>query len=141
MNCLLTMLMVVTDEENPPAKIITAYFPNIEKEWMALIAKISKKTRRKTIKLSHCDFGLLYAATDLYGRLIASSYRHILPILKKRTVLPFPETDTIWHEDEFISQVTVIVDHDLKLFNEEFSHFPVIKAYRAIAGEMVWFDD
>jgi hypothetical protein len=154
LNCLRTLALVLNDEENPPAKIMSAYFPELENEILTLLSKfmkIHKDGRRSKIKLTCAEFGLLYACTDLFGRLSASAYRHILKDIEKDRMIPLPKEGSeekkevkersFEDREEHIAFLTGVVDEALKSINEQFGDLKVIKAYRSIAAQLLWFDD
>ncbi len=144
LNCLVTFLLILRDKENPPAKMLTAYFPNLERYISEVIDKIAiKDKRRKKVMLTTGEYGVLYACTDLFGRLRASSYNNLIKKIEKETVF---ENFTADVESKFIeennkSSLMSTVEQSLKLNNENFGDYAVIKDYRAFTAQMIGFDD
>ena len=142
--CMGGLLMLLSDIDNPPARIITTYFPTIIEELINLSRKFMTKTkgRRRRVNLTQGDFGLIYACNDIFGRLYASSYYNLLPELQKskpefKTLTPLNEEGNALN----MSFTTSIVDRDLKRFNRDYGDYPVIRDYRKIAAVMIGFDD
>lgn len=143
-NCLNVFYTILHDKENPPAKILTAYFPNLEDYIYEVTRKIVvKDKRRKKVVLTMGEFGLLYACADLFGRLRASSYHNLAHDLAKGTVYEELNThiERDFMEDDNKSLLLNIVEIGLRRNNEEFGDCAVIRDYRALAAQMIGFDD
>ncbi|MBL7815448.1 MAG: hypothetical protein JNL70_10565 [Saprospiraceae bacterium] len=139
--CVFALQTILLDGENPPAKIIQAFFPDIEAEMFKLAVKLRKSINRKIVRFSEQEFGLLYASTDLYGRLMASTYHDIMIIVARRNRITDLETlsDEELANQPFLTRSSV--DDELQMFNEGFGELPVIKTYREVTADMPWFDD
>jgi hypothetical protein len=143
-NCLNAFYMILRDKENPPAKILTAYFPNMKDYIHEVVTKIVvKDRRRKKVTLTMGEFGLLYACADLFGRLRASAYHNLAKDLMKGTMYEDlnAEIERNFIEEDNKSLLLTVVEVGLRRSNEDFGDCAVIKDYRALAAQMIGFDD
>jgi hypothetical protein len=143
LTCLSTIFRVLIDRDNPPALIISAYFPNLKEEISLLLEKLQvKDRRRRKVDLTTGELGLIYACNDLFGRLNASSYHDIMIQLEKNRPVNNPKAP-ILKEDltERTSLATTILDRDIKNLNERFGECVAILDYKKIAAVMIGFDE
>jgi hypothetical protein len=143
--CIISMSIILEDRENPPAKIIAAYFPDLESMIGQILEKLNKKTKkkRKKIELKQGEYGALYACSDLFGKISASSYHYLLTDLDEMSRLNELEADISKTFDgkTRIEFLRGLVDVGLKLDNQANGDVAVIDNYRAAVAKMIWFDD
>lgn len=141
MLCVMIIVVIVTDIENPPAKVLNAYFPNMLEHVKALRDKFPKNNRRKYAKLSEIDLGVMYACNDLFGRLSASAHRNILPILDKRLIANKNNEIDFARNNTLMTFTTGHVDAHLAFINENFGHLDIIQDYKKVMQDFIGFDD
>jgi hypothetical protein len=143
LHCAWTILIILRDKENPPAIILNAYFPTLMEDINLLLKKIDLKSpKKKVTRLTEGELGTLYACSDLYGKMGASSYHN----LAEQLVINHPEGRHLPRLDskvfEDISTLSrQAIDLDLVGINQQLSDLQVLADYRKVAAEMVWFDD
>ena len=144
LNCLMALLLILKDVENPPAKVLTAYFPDFKSQIMNALNKIMiKDKRRKKVELTAGEYGLLYACTDLFGRLRASSYNKLINKIEKGTAFEnvSAEIEDTFPKENDKSFIMPTVELSLQRSNKDFGDCAIIKDYRAFTAQMIGFDD
>jgi hypothetical protein len=143
--CILSMSIILEDRDNPPAKIIAAYFPDLESMIGQILVKLNKKTKRKRKKfeLKQGEYGALYACSDLFGKISASSYHYLLTDLEEMSRLNDLEEgiSAVFDGKTRIEFLRGLVDAGLEVDNRANGDVAVIDNYREAVAKMLWFDD